>query len=257
MSLAQRIKVLIVHSDPLIRAGLAATLSCQSDIDVHSGDAGGPETTSLCVGSALFFSDVLIADYVSGVELAHALSRDGTLRARLKIIIFTANDKACEIRCALECGVAGYLLSGCPLELFSASVRAVRQGSRYFSPGVTDRLAESMSAEPLTTREEAVLRLVIDGLCNKAIAGRLGVAVGTVKTHLKAVFEKLGVASRTQAVISVAQRGLLGTRAQAAHNSSRSVARARAPELRCEESSSRATQLYEPVTARLLDGINA
>lgn len=248
MSLAQRIKVLIVHSDPLIRAGLAATLSCHSDIDARI--AAAPATPSQGVGPVLFFNEVLIADYVSGIELARALSDDGASRARLKIIIVTANDKGYEIRGALERGVAGYLLSGCPLDLLSASVRAVQQGSRYFSPGVTERLAESMSAERLTAREEAVLRLVIDGLCNKAIAGRLGVAVGTVKTHLKAVFEKLGVASRTQAVIAVAQRGLLGTRGQSAHNSTRSVARARTSEPRSEDSPCRARQFYEALTAR-------
>ncbi len=53
------------------------------------------------------------------------------------------------------------------------------------------------------------LQLVVDGLCNKAIASRLGIALGTVKTHLKAIFDKLGVATRTQAVITVARRGLL------------------------------------------------
>lgn len=210
MSPAQPIKVLIVHGDPLVKAGLLATLGRHTDIDVHAAEVDASDPSPIGIRSDLRFSDVLIADYASGVELARALS-EGTLRARLKIIILTSNDKGCEIRFALERGVAGYLLSGCPLDFLSASVRAVQQGTRYFSPGVTQRLAESMSAEPLTAREEAVLRLVIDGLCNKAIAGRLGVAVGTVKTHLKAVFDKLGVATRTQAVIAVARRGLLRT----------------------------------------------
>lgn len=204
------IKVLVVHGDPLVRAGLLATLGGHTDIDVHAAEIDASEPSALDNRSALRFSDVLIADYASGIELARALG-EGTVHARLKIIILTPNDKGCEIRFALERGVAGYLLSGCPLDFLCASVRAVQQGTRYFSPGVTQRLAESMSAEPLTAREEAVLRLVIDGLCNKAIAGRLGVAVGTVKTHLKAVFDKLGVASRTQAVIAVARRGMLGT----------------------------------------------
>jgi ATP/maltotriose-dependent transcriptional regulator MalT len=69
-----------------------------------------------------------------------------------------------------------------------------------------------MSTVPLTRREQIVLGLVVDGLCNKAIANRLGVALVTVKTHLKAVFEKLGVNTRTQAVIAVARRGLLRQR---------------------------------------------
>jgi DNA-binding NarL/FixJ family response regulator len=66
-----------------------------------------------------------------------------------------------------------------------------------------------MSVEPLTAREEQVLRLVVAGLCNKAIGRQLGIAVGTVKSHLKSAFEKLDVQSRTQAAAAVERRGLL------------------------------------------------
>ena len=71
------------------------------------------------------------------------------------------------------------------------------------------RLAESLALEPLTGREEEVLELVVQGLCNKAIGKRLGIAVGTVKSHLKSAFDKLDVESRTQAVAAVERRGLL------------------------------------------------
>ncbi|MEO9063630.1 MAG: LuxR C-terminal-related transcriptional regulator [Burkholderiaceae bacterium] len=66
-----------------------------------------------------------------------------------------------------------------------------------------------MSVEPLTAREEEVLRLVVEGLCNKSIGRRLDIAVGTVKSHLKSSFDKLDVCSRTQAMAAVERRGLL------------------------------------------------
>ena len=66
-----------------------------------------------------------------------------------------------------------------------------------------------MSWESLTNREAEVLQLVADGLCNKVIAARLDIAVGTVKSHLKGVFEKLGVQSRTQAILAAERRGIL------------------------------------------------
>jgi DNA-binding NarL/FixJ family response regulator len=158
------------------------------------------------------FVDVLVADYSNGIDLAERFTRQCASRARPRILIVTANDSEWDIRNAMERGITGYVLAGCPLDQLAVGVRALHRGARYFSPGVTQRLAESLSTEPLTSREEAVLQLVVDGLCNKAIALRLGVTVGTVKTHLRTIFDKLDVESRTQAVILVAKRGLLGSR---------------------------------------------
>ena len=208
MSSSDQIKVLVIHDDPLARTGLVAALGTYTDILPVSSE------TDRIRGSECepIFVDVLVADYSNGIDLAERFTRQSAARARPKILIVTANDSEWDIRNAMERGIAGYLLAGCPLEHLAVGVRALHRGSRYFSPGVTQRLAESLSTEPLTSREEAVLEFVVDGLCNKAIALRLGVAVGTVKTHLRTIFDKLDVESRTQAVILVAKRGLLGSR---------------------------------------------
>ena len=126
-----------------------------------------------------------------------------------KVVILAGIDREWEIRSALSRGVRGYLLVGCALDELADGVRAVHRGARHLSPRVAARLAESMSVEPLTAREEEVLRLVVEGMCNKAIGRRLGIAVGTVKSHLKSTFDKLDVQSRTQAVAAVERRGLL------------------------------------------------
>jgi two-component system NarL family response regulator len=209
MSSAEQIKVLVVHDDPLIRTGLIAALGSYTDIEPVNAEANRFESPLKTAGPELSCIDVIVANFSNGMDVAERLTGSSARCTPRKIMIVTASDREWEIRSAMECGIAGYLLAGCSLDHLAIGVRAVHRGARYFSPGVTQRLAESLSAEPLTGREETVLQLVVDGLCNKAIAARLGVALGTVKTHLKAIFDKLGVETRTQAVIAVARRGLL------------------------------------------------
>ena len=207
---SEPIRVLVFHDDPLTRIGLVAALGSFTDIQPAISDLSRFDP----LRSEALFVDVLVADYSNGIGLAECFTRLSAARIRPKIMIVTANDAEWEIRYAMERNIGGYLLAGCPLDHLAIGVRTVHQGARYFSPGVTQRLAESLSAEPLTSREEAVLQLVVDGLCNKAIASRLGVAVGTVKTHLRTIFDKLEVETRTQAVIVVARRGLLAARSR-------------------------------------------
>lgn len=138
---------------------------------------------------------------------------------------FVGIDREWEIRRALEHGVRGYLLVGCALDELAVGVRAVHRGARHLSTEVAARLAESVALEPLTAREEQVLRLVAEGLCNKAIGRKLGIAVGTVKSHLKSAFDKLDVESRTQAVAAVERRGLLRQSTPTNHAGNRSQGR--------------------------------
>ena len=212
MSSDRPIKVLVIHDDPLTRAGLIAALGNYRDIESVISEGRVLEASPKAPGLETPFVDVLVADYANGIDIAGRFTQQGGARGRRKIMIVAANDSEWEIRSAMECGIAGYLLAGCPLDHLAVGIRTVHRGARYFSSGVTQRLAESLSTESLTGREEAVLQLVVDGLCNKAIANRLGVALGTVKTHLKAIFGKLGVETRTQAVVTVARRGLLRQR---------------------------------------------
>ena len=110
---------------------------------------------------------------------------------------------------ALEIGIRGYLLHGIGLpELFEA-IRAVRGGGVALSPLVAARIANRIQGKTLTARERAVLEQLMLGLSNKSIASRLNLRVGTVKTHLKAILEKLGAGSRTAAVIAAQRRGLV------------------------------------------------
>ncbi len=209
VSLLDTIKVLIAHTDPIAKAGLSVAFGGCPDIEVSSDDL---ESAAGRMGSAWGERspvDVVVADYEHGMSLLARSARNSTASSPPKVLIVSGNDREWEIRNAMERGIRGYLLLGCTLHDLACAVRAIYRGSRHFSPEVGKRLAESMSTESLTVREEQVLQLVVDGFNNKEVAKCLGIAVGTVKTHLRATFEKLCVESRTQAVIAASKRGLL------------------------------------------------
>ncbi len=209
MSSTDRIRVLVVHSDAVSRAGLAATFRRCPEFDTVNADDDSQDEHFMHQSPARWLADVVVADYEHGIELAARIARYPASAASCKVMIVASANREWEIRHALEGGVRGYLLVGCALSELSVGVHAVHRGLRHLGAGVAQRLAESLSGEALTAREETVLRLVVDGLGNKAIANRLDIAVGTVKSHVKGVFNKLNVESRTQAVAAAERRGLL------------------------------------------------
>lgn len=203
------IKVLVLHEDPVAREGLTSAFARYADLQVVDADAGREGLSSIAPPHLRHGADVVVADYDQGTKLAALASRQAGSGGACKVLVVTSNNREWEIRSALERGVRGYLVVGCALDELAAGVRSVFRGVRYLSPQVALRLAEILAGDPLTAREEEVLRLVVDGMGNKAIARRLGIAVGTVKSHLKGIFDKLDVGSRTQAICTAERRGLL------------------------------------------------
>lgn len=209
MEFTNRISVLVLHRDPVAREGLLAAFARYHDIEVVNAPGNPIDARSLRPLTSRFWADVVVADYDCGSTLASRSERRSGAPDALKIMILAAGYREWEVRSALERGVLGYVLVGCALDDLASGGRAVHRGARHMSPEVAQRLAESFAGEPLTTREEEVLRLVVQGMGNKSIARRLEIAVGTVKSHLKGVFDKLGVDSRTQAICAAERRGLL------------------------------------------------
>jgi DNA-binding NarL/FixJ family response regulator len=194
MHAIDKIKVLIVYSDPLIAAGLDATLGRMREFDMAVGSAG----------MRLPLADVVITDYDSGLNViagGSSLSR--------RVLILTHDDREAKIWHALEQGVRGYLLLGCSLQDLAAGLRSIYSGAIALGPVVATRMADRMKQQPLTSREGDILRHMMLGMSNKAIASKLTVAVGTVKTHVKSVLEKLDASSRTEAVSIAQRRGIL------------------------------------------------
>jgi DNA-binding NarL/FixJ family response regulator len=195
--------VLVCVDSLVLRAGLMATLERYEGLDCTEAKGPPPEA-----GFAAM-PDVVVADPGRGITWVRATARMMGPRARPRVLIVTHAARECEIRAALSVGVRGYLLVEEAHDHLAAAIWAVRAEGRALSPKVAAHLAENVGADSLTHREEAVLALVIEGLCNKLIASRLGITAGTVKSHLRSAFDKLGAASRTQAVAIAHRRGLL------------------------------------------------
>ena len=188
-----RIKVLIAHADPLMAAGLESTLGRMRDFEVALGG-----------GVRVPVADVVIADYDAGLRLIAS----GSVLSR-RVMILTHSDSEAKICHALEQGARGYLLFGCTLLELAAGLRSICMGGIALGPLVASRIADRMKQQALTPREGDILRHMMLGLSNKAIASKLTLAVGTVKTHVKSVLEKLDATSRTQAVSIAQRRGIL------------------------------------------------
>ena len=208
MALAERIRVFVLHDDPIARAGLSTAFAQSPDIDVHTSQ-NSRCGVSRAPARGECDASVVVADYANAVRLAADTIRRASGASFPPILVVGGSDREWEIRHAVACGIRGYLMAGCSLEEVFAGIRAVHRGARYLCAQVAARLAESISVERLTLREEDVLRLLVEGHCNKAIGRQLGITVGTVKSHLKSIFAKLDVGSRTQAVAAVERRGLL------------------------------------------------
>jgi DNA-binding NarL/FixJ family response regulator len=196
-----RISVLIAHDDPLISAGLEITLQEHRDFEAVTWS---PALASRATASHLPTTDVVIADYDAGLRLVGSAAAKGR-----RVIVLTQHDSEAKICHALERGVRGYLLLGCTLKELMYGLRSVHMGGMALAPRVASRIADRMRQRALTGREEDILRQMMLGLSNKAIAGKLTLAVGTVKAHIKSVFAKLHAASRTEAVAIAQRRGIL------------------------------------------------
>jgi DNA-binding NarL/FixJ family response regulator len=114
-----------------------------------------------------------------------------------------------DIRIALSAGVNGYVPQRCGKEELLTAVHALGAGRRFFNEELLARANQDVPSEKLTPRESDVLRSLAKGYGNKIIARELDISVGTVKTHIKAVFEKLGATARTHAVVLATQRGII------------------------------------------------
>lgn len=201
MTQSSKIKVLIAHGDPLVAAGLAVSLQIQPDFEAYAWPASNPSSAT---ASDLPRPDVVIADYDSGMRLIASAGAKGH-----RVVILTHSDGEARIRGALEQGARGYLLLGGSLEELFDGLRSVRAGGLAIGPLVAGRVAEWMTHRALTRREGDILRQMMLGRSNKHIAIELNVAIGTVKTHVKSILDKLDAASRTEAAAIAQRRGIL------------------------------------------------
>jgi len=206
------IGVLIADDHPMVRRGLHSLLSTLPGIDVVGEAGNGHEVMRQ---AALSRPDVVVMDLrmpdLDGVETTRRLTRD---HPSVAVLVLTMFDEDALISEALDAGARGYLLKGAEQNEIERAIRAVAAGDAIFSATVADRILGRIASPgasalpPLTPRESQVLDLIAAGLPNDAIAHRLHVAPKTVGNHISAVFLKLGVATRSEAIVLARDAGL-------------------------------------------------
>ena len=200
-----KIRVLIADDHPIFRVGLRNLISQQADMEAVGEANDGPETVKQI---AALRPDVTLLDLrMPGMDgpqvIAAVLAQDRDAR----IIILTTYDGDEDIYRAVEAGARGYLLKDTFPEGMLDAIRDVHAGGHLFPAAVAAKLVAR--GQPLSTRELSVLELLARGLSNKEIQSALSIPEGTLKNHLKRVFDKLDVTDRTQAVLVALRRGLV------------------------------------------------
>jgi two-component system NarL family response regulator len=143
---------------------------------------------------------------MNGIETLTAI-RMADPQARLVILTSFASDE--DIYRALRAGARGYLVKDAPAEELVKCLRTVHEGGTFIPPAIASKLAERVGTAELTAREREVLALVAKGKANREIGSELDVTEGTIKVHVNNILNKLGVASRTEAVNLAVRRGLV------------------------------------------------
>lgn len=199
---ASRIGVLLVDDHPLVRAGLAGLLEATEDLYVvgQAADGAAALRATAELGPDVVLMDISMPD-VDGIEATRALFAQGYAGA---VVMLTSFADRARVVDAVSAGAVGYLLKDSEPAEVLAAVRAAARGHAPLDPRVAGALLPQRDAAPepdLSAREREVLLLVTEGLANKQIATRLGIAERTVKVHLGNVFRRIGVGDRTSAAL--------------------------------------------------------
>ncbi|MFD4910069.1 response regulator [Kitasatospora purpeofusca] len=218
------IRVIIVDDQAMVRAGFAALLGAQSEIDVVGDAADGAQALEV---TGRTHPDVVLMDVrmpvMDGLEAARRLLDPAVPGAhRPKVLMLTTFDVDDYVYEALRAGASGFLLKDAPPADLIAAVRVVAAGEALLAPSVTRRLIEDFARtrparrrDPklrlngLTPRETEVLELIARGLSNQEIAAGLVLAEQTVKTHIGRILAKLDLRDRAQAVVLAYESGLV------------------------------------------------
>lgn len=209
------IRVFLVDDHPVVRSGIRSLLEKDASIEVVGEAATGEEALRLVEEAQ---PDVLLLDMelpdTQGARVAEQIQQ---FHPRVKILVLSAHDDSVYVRELLELGAAGYLMKEEAPEVIVKAVRGVAHGEQgWVSRRIAAQIASWMqSGGPgdikLTPREHEVLRLVVQGKTNQAIAADLHISEKTVEKFMQSIFIKLNVTSRVEAAVYAVREGLIGT----------------------------------------------
>jgi NarL family two-component system response regulator LiaR len=197
------IRVMLVDDHTMVRRGLATFLLVFDDLELVGEAANGDEAIELC---SHFLPDVVLMDLampdVDGVTATRVIRQRYPM---VQVIALTSFKEEELVQNALQAGAIGYLLKDVTADELAQAIRAAHAGRATLSPEALQAMVHAATQPPtpgqdLTERERAVLVLLVEGLNNTEIAGKLVVSPSTIKSHVSHILRKLDVASRTEAV---------------------------------------------------------
>lgn len=205
-----RIRVLIADDHPVVRNGVCRIIASQQDMEVVAEAPNGSTAIELLMQHR---PDIGLIDLqmpeLDGISVISEVSRRVP---ETKLVILSSYSTDEDVESGIRAGARAYLLKDVSASDLVTCIRDVKDGKTYIPPQVAAKLAERLTRAQLTPREMEVLRLIGGGLTNKEIANRLYLAESTVKLHVKTLFDKLGVTTRTEAMRIGIERGLIRVR---------------------------------------------
>jgi DNA-binding NarL/FixJ family response regulator len=200
-------KVLLIEAQPLTRVGIETVLGGESDIEL----IGEADTASDGFGK---FKELKPDVTILGLRLPDSCTLDDLDNyfiedPKARIIMLAEHAGDAEISKALKKGAAGYVCRDVSPEELLDAVRTVAKGRKYIPSDIAAIVSENLGREELTSAEQNVLRMIVGGMSNKEIGFALDISENTVKTHVKNIFDKIGVSDRTSAATTAIKRGLV------------------------------------------------
>lgn len=216
METKHKLKVLIADDHPLLREALHRALDGKGDMEIVAEAGDGEEAVKL---TSELKPDVVVMDIVmpklNGIEATKKIKE---VIPNTAVLILTAYNDEEYILGLLDAGAAGYLLKSARGSDLVEAVRAIQAGESVLHPNIIAKLLKRAMTGPveghqhselLSERESEVLKLVALGMSNKEVAEKLSVSERTVKAHLTNIFNKLNVASRSEAIVRGLKLGLV------------------------------------------------
>ncbi|MCB1521855.1 MAG: response regulator transcription factor [Hyphomicrobiaceae bacterium] len=202
-------RIVIVDDHPLFRGALRQALSATLE-NSEIVEAGSMDELTARLADGLEVDLILLDLTMPGVQGLSGLVFLRGQHPEIPVMVVSANDDPVTIRRCMDCGASGFVPKSQPVDDIRGAVRSVLDGDVWTPPGVdlsssgdTETSALLSRLSSLTPQQIRVLMMLGEGLLNKQIAYKLGVSEATIKAHVSAILQKLGVDSRTQAVIAV------------------------------------------------------
>ena len=208
------VRVVVADDHPIVRDGLRALLTSIPDVELVGEATTGREAVRSAVTDR---PDVIVMDLrMPDLDGAAATAEISRVAPDVAVLVLTMLDDDDSVFAAMRAGARGYLVKGASQQEIVRAITAVAAGEAIFGPGVARRVLRYFASPPATAapafpelspREREVLDLIAGGLTNAAIAGRLGLSAKTVGNHTSAIFAKLQVAGRAEAIIRAREAG--------------------------------------------------